>query len=67
MDPFVTTTAFAKLQCGDPTILEFMLEFLEEDPRFFRSGYLKEKRLFNCSRGIMNACLPPLFGKIQQS
>jgi hypothetical protein len=34
--------AFSQLEAGDPTVIEMAVRFLEADPYFFRSGYLKE-------------------------
>lgn len=33
--------AYEQIKAGDPTGAERMIEFLEADPYFFRSGYLK--------------------------
>ncbi len=45
IDRFLTDDAFEQLRSCDPIMIEFTLEFLEEDPIFFRSGYLKEYML----------------------
>lgn len=33
--------AYQQVKAGDPAGAELLIEFLEADPRFFRSGYLK--------------------------
>jgi len=34
--------AFSQLKAGDPGMIEMVVQFLEADPYFFRSGYHKE-------------------------
>ncbi len=45
IDEYLTEESFSRLKSGNPTMVEFALVFLEEDLRFFRSGYIKEKIL----------------------
>jgi hypothetical protein len=39
---------------GDPTTIETAVTFLEVDPMFFRSGYIKEEILEHLSRNTLN-------------
>lgn len=37
----------------DPDLLEFVIQFLEVDPRYFRSGYHKERMLGRLKQAVM--------------
>lgn len=37
-------------ELSDPVALEFSIQFLEEDPKFFRSGYIKEALITKIKR-----------------
>lgn len=45
LDTFWKPESLQSLEAGDPELLEIALAFVEVDPYYFRSGYLK-KRLF---------------------
>lgn len=51
LDTFESTAAMEQLATGDPELLELAICFVEVNPYYFRSGYLK-KRLFRRLRGM---------------
>lgn len=47
--------AYREIQYTDPALLEFAISFLEVDPFFFRSGYIKAELLRKLKRSDLNA------------
>ena len=47
-------TAMASLTTNDPDIVETAIQYLEVEPRFFRSGYLAEEILHRLKRVTLN-------------
>lgn len=48
-------TDLEKLRAGDASVLETAIEFLEADPMFFRSGYVKSELLVVLKRLALNS------------
>lgn len=63
LDTFWRDEALVQLEAGDPAMLDLAIAYVEVDPYYFRSGYLK-KRLF---RRLKRLTLPDVQKKrIQQ-
>jgi hypothetical protein len=45
--------AFQEITYCDKTLIEFVICFLEADPRFFRSGYIKQVLLTRIKRSVL--------------
>ena len=45
---------YSEKEIRDPDIIEFVITFLELDPKFFRSGYIKEEMLRKLKRAALN-------------
>lgn len=48
------TTGFAALDQGEPHGIELAVEFLESDPWFFRSGYIKADLIRKLKRQVLS-------------
>ena len=52
LDPLFERAFQEKIYC-DKTLIEFAIRFLEVDPRFFRSGYIKQVILTRIKRSVL--------------